>query len=158
MSLVYVVRAGSFYKIGKTDKIKKRISALQTANAAEIVLIAQFKCGDAKNAFSTESKLHKTFRKCKVSGEWFSLTDDELNAVLRLADQYSRLIRGDLVCPKCFGEALIRGRYIFKNATEHIGASCKQCRSFFYLKHSKVRKSFDIAQIPIVKSNLVTVS
>ena len=114
-----------------------------------------FNCGDAKNAFSTEAKLHHAFKRRNVSGEWYSFTDDELKEVLRLAGEYSRNICGDLLCPNCLAKATIRGRYIFKNGTEHIGAVCGKCRSFFYLKHSKVRKTIDISKIPIVKSNLL---
>lgn len=58
-------------------------------------------------------------------------------------------------CFKCRQSVVIKGIYIFRNGTQHIGAYCKNCRKFFYLPHSEVSKLMDINKIPIVKSNLV---
>ena len=147
-SYVYLLRAGLFFKIGKSDKVSKRIGSIQTANPSKVMLVAKFKCDSSDEARKLEKELHKRYKDRKVSGEWFSFTKEELD----LVKEYGKLKSGKLpYCPVCFKGVEIKGRYIFKNGTEHIGAYCKSCKKFHYLGHHFFQ---NIRNIPIVKSNL----
>jgi hypothetical protein len=75
---VYFIKAGEYVKIGIAKNIKSRISALQTGQAVKIEF-----CGAIRNltkceARKYEMKLHKFFRNCWASGEWFLLPTFEL--------------------------------------------------------------------------------
>ena len=66
----------NLYKIGFTKRdIKKRIADLQTGNANEIYLIDYF---ESKWSTKIERYLHKLFKEKRLKGEWFSLSDNDL--------------------------------------------------------------------------------
>lgn len=62
-----------FVKIGFTTNLFSRLSAIQTGCPFDIEILAYIKSQDPKK---TEHKLHMKFKKYRVRGEWFKLTDD----------------------------------------------------------------------------------
>ena len=70
----YLVRSfNNYYKIGKTNNIRKRLKQLETSNP-EIELVG------VSDEFSEEF-LHKKFKKYRVKGEWFIFDDSIINEV-----------------------------------------------------------------------------
>lgn len=67
------------YKIGRTNNLTKRISALKTGNPNPLVLIAYAICNDV---VSTEKKFHYRFAAKRLpKGEWFKLSEDDINHI-----------------------------------------------------------------------------
>lgn len=69
---IYLLQAGSKFKIGKTTNIQKRIQYLQTGNAEKIVLL---KTLYTQYPSQLEKELHGQYRQYRVGGEWFDLPD-----------------------------------------------------------------------------------
>jgi hypothetical protein len=70
------------YKIGVTkNDVNKRIKQLKTGNPATLSIVNIF---ESKWAFKIESNLHKRYK--NISGEWFSLNDDEVNNFLKVCE------------------------------------------------------------------------
>lgn len=67
-------------KIGKTKNIKSRFSTLSTANLNLKLLIAI--------PADMEKQLHLQFANCKFKGEWFKLTQEDLELILELYVEY----------------------------------------------------------------------
>lgn len=70
----------SNYKIGYTSNsdIEKRVSSLQTGNSRELSIHGYFPCSSS----STERVLHRIFSNCRSQGEWFVLSDEDVNNIL----------------------------------------------------------------------------
>ncbi len=65
-----------YYKIGITKKDPKlRVKQLQTGNVFEIELVSQF-ATEIGNL--TETTLHRTYASNHKRGEWFELTDEQV--------------------------------------------------------------------------------
>jgi Meiotically up-regulated gene 113 len=60
-------KANRSIKIGFSSNVKERIEDLQIGNSSELVLI-----GTIKGGKSLEQTLHITFRKHRITGEWFN--------------------------------------------------------------------------------------
>jgi len=73
MKYVYLIRAGSEYKVGVANNLKKRLSSIQTSNAKKIELVSARR---AINATVLEKSIHDKLRKYGGNGgrEWFTLT------------------------------------------------------------------------------------
>lgn len=78
--VVYLLRAGSHYKIGITQQeVVRRIAALQTANPEPIVLVAKIDVtGIGDSVVRWEKYFHGRFAPARRTGEWFLLSDDEV--------------------------------------------------------------------------------
>lgn len=63
---VYVIRCGSFVKIGSTSDVPARLRKLQSHNPHDLTLLATFSGGQ-----SFEFDLHKRFKACRHRDEWF---------------------------------------------------------------------------------------
>jgi predicted GIY-YIG superfamily endonuclease len=75
---VYLIRLSenSYYKIGTTKNINKRIKELQTGNAEEIFLVDHYR---SDRAFKIEGALHNFFKHKKKINEWFDFgIEDEI--------------------------------------------------------------------------------
>lgn len=81
-SSVYLLKSAGYYKVGVTldSSIQRRIAQLQIGNPFTIELVA--KTGTIHNAYGIEKSLHSKFKDNRVRGEWFSLSDEELEVVL----------------------------------------------------------------------------
>lgn len=74
---LFRVRDSNMYKIGYTSNIKKRIKQQQVGNPGEIELVHSFA---SRYPSLLEKAMHGKFKSKKVRGEWFELTDDEVNS------------------------------------------------------------------------------
>jgi len=73
------------YKIGITKRaIEKRIKEFKTGNASELLLVDHF---NSKWATKIESHLHRYFKAKRVKGEWFNLTDEDLEKFKPMCEQ-----------------------------------------------------------------------
>lgn len=69
---VYFIQKGyGSFKIGVSVDPEKRLSALQTANHAELFLIAKFPFSSRSEAMQVEKSLHRKFARFRLEGEWF---------------------------------------------------------------------------------------
>ena len=84
---VYVLNAGSFYKIGRTRRLDKRIKTLEIQLPWPVTVVAAIPCEDATKA---ERYLHGVFSKYRSNGEWFQLPD---NPVPKIGIKWLKSIR-----------------------------------------------------------------
>ena len=75
---VYLVKCENLYKIGFTSKkVIKRLKELQVGNGNEFVLVKEFQ---SEFASKLESTLHRIFNSKHKSGEWYELTDEDVES------------------------------------------------------------------------------
>jgi len=81
---VYIIKdtITNIYKIGKTIDLEKRLKTLRCGNP-KITLIASLQ---HKYYSAIELELHKKYKRKRLSGEWFDLTEKE---VLCIIESYS---------------------------------------------------------------------
>ena len=74
--LVYLLKAGPYYKIGKTINFDKRLSQikLQPPHAVEVVHVIR-----AADHSRVESHWHRRFAALRLNGEWFDLSEAEVS-------------------------------------------------------------------------------
>lgn len=75
---VYAISNGRHIKIGKSDDPINRMYDMQTSNSETLSLICSYKCMNQKLGFDTEKSLHNIFHDKKARGEWFDITEQEL--------------------------------------------------------------------------------
>ncbi len=80
---VYLIQAGEggAVKIGRTVDVAKRIRSLQTSQHCKLVLRRLLK-GNGE----LEKVLHRQFSSQRVTGEWFSLTEEQINLCFGVQD------------------------------------------------------------------------
>lgn len=84
-SYLYVIKAGKYYKIGYTSKLESRMKSIQTGNYNKIELIKKF---FLYNYSEVERVLHEEFDEGRKVGEWFDLSEDDLNYIDAYIDEY----------------------------------------------------------------------
>jgi len=74
--VVYLLRAGPHFKIGKSINFEKRLTSikLQLPERAEVVHVIR-----TSNPSQTESFWHRRFAAKRLNGEWFALTETEVD-------------------------------------------------------------------------------
>lgn len=75
---VYLMECGDRYKIGVSRNIKRRIKELNK-RPFETRLVKQSK--PVVDAYLYESELHENYEDKKISGEWFNLTQHDVNVI-----------------------------------------------------------------------------
>lgn len=74
---VYLLKTPeNVFKIGVAKNIDKRIKSLQTGCADKITLVDKFL---SNYPFKIESTLHRRYEDVKVNGEWYYLTNENIN-------------------------------------------------------------------------------
>lgn len=76
---VYVAQCDCYYKIGIAYNLESRINTLQVGNPYKIDF---YTCLKTKKAKEIEKKLHKLFEKKRLRGEWYELSEEDLNTIL----------------------------------------------------------------------------
>jgi hypothetical protein len=82
---VYLIRMGRklIFKIGKTNDPQGRLASLQTASPYKLKLEHVFK---ADNATAAEETLHRYFDEKRMAGEWFQLSKEERETLMRVTE------------------------------------------------------------------------
>jgi Meiotically up-regulated gene 113 len=75
---VYVVKFREFYKIGYTTEIGKRLYDLDRSLPCNLEKVYIYQTNSSK---ILESQLHKDFRNKRIKGEWFILSDSDIEKI-----------------------------------------------------------------------------
>jgi hypothetical protein len=81
--LVYLIKCEKMYKIGKTTNLPKRFTSLQTASPYPLKLIHTIQCAELRNS---ERRFHQMFAAKRVRGEWFELSEEDVNYILNIKE------------------------------------------------------------------------
>jgi len=79
---VYVMKSGSYYKIGWAIDPKKRLKQLQTGNPREIRLIGTLECETRLLAKDLERHFQEHYPDKIIRGEWYDLSAIEIKQLL----------------------------------------------------------------------------
>ena len=71
MHYCYIMKAGTFVKIGYTNDPNKRLECIQTCCPYEVSIVGLFPYLTELAARDMEKSLHKRFEKFRVRGEWY---------------------------------------------------------------------------------------
>lgn len=66
-----------YYKIGVSKNPETRLKQLQTGNQSKLTLNKKVLC---ENYNEVEQSLHNKYSMFRINGEWFELTDDDVNS------------------------------------------------------------------------------
>ncbi len=72
---VYLLKSGVYYKIGKANDIKKRLSQIKLQLPFDVELVHAI---EAFHPLKVEQHWHKRFNQRRRNGEWFVLTEEEV--------------------------------------------------------------------------------
>ena len=89
MKLVYLIHNpdNGLTKIGYSKCPQRRLKNIQWGNNMRgLRLVNSWQSPDA---FTTEQELHKRFAKRLVSGEWFNLTQEDIDTIHEILDKYT---------------------------------------------------------------------
>lgn len=75
---VYLIKSGETYKIGKAKRIDDRMSSISPVLPHPIELIHSIE-RDEYDALELE--LHERFADKRLNGEWFALTEQDIEAI-----------------------------------------------------------------------------
>ncbi len=78
---VYLIQHGDRYKIGNSKNPHARLWQVVPTDATDARVLHSFL---SANAYEVERALHRRFKHCRLGGEWFSLTADEVAMLCRL--------------------------------------------------------------------------
>lgn len=93
MYYLYFIRASTtppLTKIGVSSRVQHRLSILQVGCPVELKLLFTWSVGDRDDAYATESLLHEEFRGRHRRGEWFELTEEEIDGLVPDSDDEQR--------------------------------------------------------------------
>lgn len=66
------------YKVGVSQDVSKRLAELQTGSSVALEVLMSIETSDP---YSLEKELHARFAGKRLSGEWFKLTEQDLNVI-----------------------------------------------------------------------------
>lgn len=79
----------SYFKIGVTKKPPlDRLLELQTGNPHKLLLIHEF---ETRYDYILESYLHSFFNNKNKNGEWFELTEDDVNSFIDICNKGEKI-------------------------------------------------------------------
>ena len=78
--LVYLLRSGEHYKIGRSENLERRIKEISVAMPEAVSLEHSIRTGDPQGI---EAYWHRRFSKFRANGEWFALGREEVKAFKR---------------------------------------------------------------------------
>jgi hypothetical protein len=80
IGIVYLIKSGKFYKIGKTNSIGRRVYDLAIQLAEKPTTVHVIKTDDPDGI---EAYWHERFKPKRLNGEWFNLSASEIKAFKR---------------------------------------------------------------------------
>ena len=81
--LVYLIRGGPYHKIGRTTNLKQRIKTLQTGHPYRVTVVHTWA---VENAVEVEGCLHRQYASAKIHGDWFNLSQADIQTLLAITD------------------------------------------------------------------------
>ena len=66
------------FKIGRTQNVEDRLCQLQTGNDCPLIL---YKIIPSENSAELETSLHNKFAEYHIRGEWFAISEEQINLV-----------------------------------------------------------------------------
>jgi len=84
-SFIYLLRNGASTKIGIADNVAKRIKSLQTGNPLPIEEVYSMYTHSAR---AIEAYLHYTNKDKRLMGEWFNLSEDDVDGIISYLEDY----------------------------------------------------------------------
>ncbi len=82
---VYFVECNSVFKIGTTSDIKSRLNVMQTSNPTPIHLVYTISIPLMRNHREVEKALHTIFENAYVRGEWYKITEQDIERIKLLS-------------------------------------------------------------------------
>lgn len=83
---VYLVQVNEYVKIGVTKRLSDRMETFRTSNPYEVKILDAIPTADA---YKAEKELHEMFKEKSMRGEWFKLSDTDVQTVAHYLRNYS---------------------------------------------------------------------
>jgi hypothetical protein len=77
LEVVYLLKAGPYYKIGKAKDLGQRVNQIRLQLPYPVEILHSIETDDSSGI---ENYWHKRFSDKRANGEWFLLTDDDVSA------------------------------------------------------------------------------
>jgi len=77
--MIYLAKAGDFYKVGTSSNPAKRVAEIQTCCPLEVRLI-----GEWRGEYEEEAQIHAMIVDKRVRGEWYDLDAEDVAAIGRV--------------------------------------------------------------------------